>query len=84
MLAERFLDSSEYRRFPGHGFDFAPVCLHCKHQTGACAPSIENDGAGTANAMFAPDMGSGQAKDPGAGSGSAAFVLRSCASYTLR
>ena len=44
-----------------HGADIAAVDLHRERQAGACDQSVHGDGAGSADAVLASDMGTSRA-----------------------
>ena len=62
MLAERLLQW--VKRFDGsealHGLDLRPVGLDREGEAGASAVTVEEDGAGAADPVLAPDVGAGQ------------------------
>ena len=64
MLVERLLQPVHRSDAPEafNGFDAAAVGLHREHQAGAHAVAVEKHGAGAADAVFAADMGAGEAK----------------------
>src|SRR5262249_17095784 len=65
VVAERFLKRGQLlvvRRDPLDREDLVPVRLHGEHQAGAGRLAVEQDGAGTAHAMLAAEMGAGEAE----------------------
>jgi hypothetical protein len=62
MLAESFLERAKPigRTYAFDGDNFAPVSLHCKHETGSNRFAVDDDRTGATYAMLTTDVSTGE------------------------